>query len=415
MLTATPIKAQQPAETQSTKGVLDELCREGARQMLQAALQAEVRDYIESHGAEIGPDGRRLVIGNGYLPERELMTGLGPLKIRQPRVRDERPGKRFSSQILPPYLRRTPSIEALVPALYLKGISTGDFPAALEAILGPDAAGLSATSVVRLKKVWEEDYEQWRQRDLSNKHYVYVWADGIHFNVRLEDDRTCMLVLIGALEDGTKELIAVWDGFRESKDSWLDVLRDLRRRGLERPPKLAVGDGALGFWGALAEVFPKTRRQRCWVHKTANVLDKMPKRLHSRAKSMLHEMYLASTRKMALEAYDAFLDAYSAKYPKACDCLVKDFEDLFAFYDFPAEHWIHIRTTNPIESTFATVRLRTRRTKGCGSTKATLTMVFKLGIECEKKWRRLNGSARIAQVVEGRRFIDGVLEGEKAA
>ena len=379
------------------------------------AVESELREYLEAHACERDEAGRRLVVRNGYLPQREILTGAGPLDIKQPRVRDKRPGERFTSAILPSYMRRAPSIDALVPTLYLKGVSTGDFTEALSAILGESAAGLSATNVVRLKKVWEDEYREWSKRDLSGKHYVYVWADGIYFNVRLEDERLCMLVVIGALPDGTKELLAVREGFRESTSSWAGLLRDLKGQGLKKAPAVAVGDGALGFWAALRDVFPQTRRQRCWVHKTANILDKMPKSIQARAKMLIHEMYMSPTRADALAAYEQFLDAYKAKYPHATDCLEKDFDDLFTFYDFPAEHWLHLRTTNPIESTFATVRLRTRRTKGCGSTMATLTMTFKLAEQAQGHWRRLNGSNRIVQVVKGMRFVDGVLEGEKAA
>jgi len=415
MVTARMIETQSTIPAQEPRDVLDEICRQGARRMLQAALENEVSEYLAAHASRRDETGRQAVVRNGCLPEREMLTGVGPLAIRQPRVRHKSPGERFASRILPPYLRRLPSIDALIPALYLKGVSTGDFTEALTAILGEGAAGLSATNIVRLKKVWEEEYRDWSRRDLSDKHYVYLWADGIHFNVRLEDERICMLVVIGALPDGTKELVAIMDGFRESADSWAELLRDLKKRGLDKPPALAVGDGALGFWKALNQVFPQTRRQRCWVHKTANILDKMPKSVQPHAKMMIHEMYLAPTKEDALEAYEAFLANYKAKYPRACDCLEKDFDDLFAFYDFPAEHWQHLRTTNVIESTFATVRLRTRRTKGCGSTAATLSMTFKLGLEAQRHWRRLNGSKQIAKVVEGRRFVNGVLEGEKAA
>ena len=306
-------------------------------------------------------------------------------------------------------MRRVPSVDALIPALYLKGISTNNFGEALEAILGPNAAGLSATNIVRLKEGWQKDYEAWAKRDLSNKRYVYFWADGIHFNVRLDKDRPCMLVIMGALEDGTKELVAIYDGHRESKESWREVLGDLKTHGLGQAPKLAVGDGALGFWRALEEEFPETREQRCWVHKTANVLEKLPKRKQPRAKSLLHEMYLSATRKDALETYDRFIEEYEAKWPKAVECLRKDKDALFTFYDFPAEHWGHLRTTNPIESTFATVRHRTRQTKGCGSRLATLTMVFKLAREAEKHWRRLNGSQLISKLIEGIEFVDGVM------
>lgn len=390
--------------------VLDDLVREGARKMLQEAIEGEVTEYLGRHRAATDGSGRRLVVRNGYLPERDLITGAGPVRIRQPRVRDQREGCRFTSQILPPFLRRVPSVDALIPLLYLKGVSTGDFSEALEAILGPNAAGLSPTNIVRLKAGWQKDYEAWSRRDLSDKRYVYWWADGIYFNVRLESNRPCMLVLMGALADGSKELVALWDGERESKASWLQVLRELQRRGLKHAPKLAVGDGALGFWAALEEVFPDVREQRCWVHKTANVLDKLPKREQPDAKKLIHEMYLSSTRADAKKAYRDFVRQYQAKHPKAVECLAKDEDVLFTFYDFPAEHWLHLRTTNPIESTFATVRHRARQTKGCGSRLATLTMVFKLSREAERHWRRLNGHQHIAKVIAGVKFVDGELK-----
>jgi transposase-like protein len=388
---------------------LEELLRKGARDLLQQAVQNEVAEYLAKHGDLRDEHGHRLVVGNGSLPERELVTGIGKVRIRQPRVRDAREGERFTSRILPPYMRRVPSIDALIPALYLKGVSTGDFSEALEAILGPQAAGLSATNIVRLKEVWKQEYEQWRTRDLSKKRYVYVWADGIHFNVRLDDERTCILVLIGATQDGQKEILAVHDGYRESKLSWREMLRDLKARGLSHMPALAVGDGGLGFWAGLREEWPAAREQRCWVHKTANILDKMPRGVQSKAKRRIHDMYLAATKEQALKAYDEFLDLYEVKFPKACACLRDDKEVLFTFYDFPAEHWIHIRTTNPIESTFATVRHRTRRTKGCGSRTATLSMVFKLAIEAERHWRRLNKPQLILKLIEGARFVDGII------
>jgi len=395
-----------------SKASLEELVREGARRMLQEAMELEVREYIERHQEMRDGTSRRLVVRNGSLPEREILSGVGPLRIKQSRLRrDRREGQKFSSQILPPYMRRVPSIDALIPALYLKGISTGDFSEALSAILGENAAGLSPTNIVRLKRGWEEEYKEWSRRDFSDKRYVYFWADGIHFNVRLEPDRPCMLVIIGTLPDGTKELVAVQDGHRESKESWLEMLRDLKNRGLKEGPKLAVGDGALGFWRALEEVFPGTKHQRCWVHKTANVLDKLSKRVQPHAKTLLHEMYLAPTKQEALKAYDVFLKTYGAKYPKACECLRKDKEVLFTFYDFPAEHWNHIRSTNVIESAFATVRhpAKAGQTKGCGSRLATLTMVFKLATQAEKHWRRINGYQLISKVMQGVRFVDGQL------
>jgi putative transposase len=389
--------------------VLERVIREGARKMLQAALDNEVAEFLEKMKDQRTEEGLQAIVRNGRLPERDIQSGVGSLRIAQPRVRDRKSEVRFSSQILPPFMRRVPSVEALVPALYLKGISTNDFPEALAAILGPQAPGLSATNIVRLKETWQKDYEAWSRRDLRGKRYVYWWADGIYFNVRLEPDRPCLLVITGALEDGTKELVAVWDGHRESAASWKEVLNDLRSRGLTEGPQLAVGDGALGFWKTLEEESPKTRKQLCWVHKTANVLDKLPRSVQPYAKKMIHEMYLSPTKEKALVAYRRFLTEYSAKYPKATDCLKKNEKDLFTFYDFPAEHWMHIRTTNPIESTFATVRHRTRQTKGCGSRLATLMMVFKLATQAERHWRKLNGHHLLAHVIRGIVFNDGVL------
>lgn len=366
-----------------------------------------------------GDQDRRLVVRNGYLPARTIRTGVGPVEIQQPRVNDKRIDEdgrrmRFSSTILPPYLRRTRSIDELIPWLYLKGVSTGDFTDALKALLGPEApGGLSATNVVRLKACWQQEWTAWSKRSLEGKRYVYVWADGVHFNIRIEDpgnNKQCILVLMGATEEGKKELIAITDGYRESTQSWQELLLDVKRRGLSQAPKLATGDGALGFWAALEEIFPATRRQRCWVHKTANVLNKMPKSLQPKAKSMLQDIWMAETHEKANEAFDLFIETFAAKYPKAVECLVKDRDVLLTFYEFPAEHWAHLRTTNPIESTFATVRLRTARTKGCGSRTACLTMVFKL-VQCaEKNWRRLNGKELIPEVIRGVRFIDGVKE-----
>lgn len=397
-----------PAQaTMNCKADLEQLLRLGAQQMLEQAIKNEVAEYLQAHAAERDEHGRRLVVGNGRMPERSIMSPMGALKLRRPRIEDRRPDHKFVSQLLPPYMRRTPSLDALIPALYLRGISSGDFSEALAAILGPQAAGLSAGNIVRLKEIWQSEYQQWQQRDLSSKHYVYWWADGIYFNVRLSEERPCILVIMGALADGTKELVAVAQGQRESKLSWLEVMRDLKQRGLKAAPELAVGDGALGFWAAKEEEFPKTREQRCWVHKTLNVLDKLPKSVQPMAKRQLHEMYLAPSRRKALEAYEQFLKDFSTKYPKACECLKKDKEVLFTFHDLPAEHWVHLRTTNPIESTFATVRHRTRQTKGCGSAEATLAMVFQLVRVAEKNWRRLKGSELLVQVITGVKFADG--------
>jgi len=402
----------------STKDVMTEILRKGAQRMLTQAIQEEVDEWIDQRAELRDAAGRHQVVRNGHLPRRTITTGIGQVDVRQPRVRDRRPAdeaEKFTSKILPPYLRKTKSIEELIPWLYLKGISTGDFSEALGALLGQDAKGLSASTITRLKSVWEEEYRQWNQRSLVDREYVYVWADGVHFNVRLEEDRQCILVLMGATKDGKKELIAIADGYRESEQSWKALLLDVKSRGLKIDPRLATGDGALGFWKALAKVFPKTREQRCWVHKTANVLDKMPKRLQAEAKQKLHEIWMADTRENAYRAFDLFLATYEAKYPKACECLAKDRDVLLTFYDFPAEHWIHLRTTNPIESTFATVRLRTKRTKGSGTRTACLTMVFKLMQSAQKRWRTLNASERLPDVIQGIPFVDGVKQPKAAA
>ena len=392
---------------ESFNDVLGETLKEGARRLLQHAIENEVEEYLTRLKELKEDSGRRSIIRNGYLPERSIQTGIGQISIKQPRVRDKTNEFTFTSAILPPYLRRTPSIEAVIPALYLKGISTGNLQESLEAILGENAKGLSPTNIVRLKQAWEQEFNQWNQRDLSKKHYVYVWADGIYFNVRLQEDRPCLLVMIGALKDGSKEVIGIYDGHRESKLSWSEALHDLKRNGLSTPPSLAIGDGALGFWSALREVFPSTKAQRCWVHKTANVLDKMPKSVHANAKNIIYDMYRSPTKKKGVRALESFIELYGDKYPKACQCLQKDESVLFAFYDFPAIHWQHIRTTNPIESTFATVRHRTRQTKGCGSRKATLIMVFKLVQSAEKRWKKLRGYQLIEKVIAGVKFKDG--------
>jgi putative transposase len=386
--------------------------------MLAQAIEVEVAEWIESHNSLTDAEGRRQVVRNGYLPKRTITTGLGPIEVRQPRVHDRRPANEtepFSSKILPPYLRKTKSVEELIPWLYLKGVSTGDFSEALTALLGPDAPGLSATTVTRLKQGWEDECAAWSRRSLAGKEYVYIWADGVHFNIRLEEDRQCILVLMGATADGRKELIAISDGFRESEQSWKELLLDVKARGLAIAPKLATGDGALGFWKALKQVFTTTREQRCWVHKTANVLDKLPKRLQPAAKNKLHEIWMAEKRADADKAFDLFLATYEAKYPKATECLSKDRAELLAFYDFPAEHWIHVRTTNPIESTFATVRLRHRKTKGNGSRTACLAMVFKLMQSAAKRWRLLNGAKLLPDVIQGITFQDGIKSQKHAA
>jgi transposase-like protein len=404
-----------PFRATTAKDALTEVVRVGAQRMLTAALEAEVDTYIEGLKHVLDAKGHRLVVRNGHLPEREITTGIGPLEVRQPRVNDRRidedgARQRFTSSILPPYLRRTKSIDELVPWLFLKGVSSGAFSDALTSILGADAPGLSATNVVRLKQVWEKEFQEWSKRSLANKRYVYLWVDGVHFNVRLEGERACILVVIGATADGDKELLAVHDGVRESEQSWKEVLLDLKARGLEISPEVAVGDGALGFWKALPKVYPTTRTQRCWVHKTANVLNHFSRRMQPEVKQRLHDIWMAATKERAERAFDHFINVYQAKYPKAVDCLAKDRAALLCFYDFPAEHWQHLRTTNPIESTFATVRLRTARTKGCGSRIATLTMVFKLTHTAQRSWRKLNGHQLLTDVIRGVRFIDGIKE-----
>ena len=399
---------------------LDEIARRGAQEMLKDMLEAEVQHFIERNKDDVDDSGHRHVVRNGHLPERQVLTGVGPLNVAQPRVRDRRGTSHpdavsFSPRILPPYLRRSKNIDDLIPWLYLRGISTGDFSDALQALVGPEAKGLSANVVTRLLEGWKSEYEVWNRRDLSGKEYVYLWADGIHFNIRLEEDRQCILVLMGATKDGRKELVGILDGFRESEQSWRELLCDLKARGLKKAPKVAVGDGALGFWKALRKVFPKTRAQRCWVHKTANVLNKLPKSLQEKAKDDLHEIWMAETRENANAAFDTFVDKYGAKYPKAVGCLKKDRDVLLTFYDFPAEHWIHLRTTNPIESTFATVRLRHRRTKGNGNRTACLSMVFMLVCVAERKWRRLNRSEQLGKLLEGYKFVDGIMQEKDAA
>lgn len=409
--TATTLAFPEPTET------LHEVLRNGAKQLLAQAVEAEVATWIDDRATITDEAGRRQVVRNGYLPERKITTALGPIEVNQPRVRDRRGAdeqEKFTSKLLPPYLRKTKNVEELIPYLYLKGVSTGDFSDALASILGPDCPGLSASTVTRLKSVWEGEYEAWSKRSLEGKEYVYVWADGIHVNIRLEGSRQCLLVLMGATKEGKKELIAIQDGQRESAESWRELLLDVKRRGLAAEPKLAIGDGALGFWKALREVFPNTSEQRCWVHKTANVLDKLPKNKQPKAKGMIHDIWQAATREEAEQAMDAFAEDYQPKYSKAVASLVKDREELLAFYDFPAEHWCHLRTTNPIESTFATIRLRHRRTKGNGSRIASLTMMFKLAESAAKRWRALNGSQLLPDVLEGKPFPNG-LKPEPAA
>lgn len=405
---------QSPRPWQVTsQDLLTDLLRDGARTLLAQALDAEIAEHLERHADLLDAQGRRHIVRNGAMPERTILTGIGPVPVRQPRVADRRPaGERepFHSKLLPPYLRRSKSLDALLPWLYLKGLSTGDFPEALAALVGADAQGLSANTIQRLKETWQEEYADWNKRDLTGKRYVYLWVDGVYFNVRLSDERPCILVVMGATALGKKELVAIHDGERESELSWLEVLNDLKRRGLKNGPDLAIGDGALGFWAALPKAFAKCRAQRCWVHKTRNVLDYLPKKVQPSAKEALQQIWMAKSRQDADTAFDAFIATYEDKYPKAAECLKKDRAVLLTFYDFPAQHWLHIRTTNPIESTFATVRLRTRKTKGCGTRSATLSMVFKLGQAAEKGWNKLRGAELLEAVLRGVKFIDGVAE-----
>lgn len=409
---------EKPSEEhQELRSTLDEVLQRGALKMLQQALEAEVEDYIARHRDAREEDGRAQVVRNGKAATRQLVTGSGTLAVRAPRVNDRRVDaagerQRFTSEILPSYMRRAPKVTEVLPILYLRGLSTGDFKAALPVLLGEEATGLSPTTITRLTATWEAEYQTWRTRSLAESDFVYVWVDGVHFRVRLEEDRLCTLVMIGVRPDGTKELVAVEDGYRESADSWATVLRDLKRRGL-RAPVVAVGDGALGFWAALGAVWPETREQRCWVHRLANILDKLPKRLQPKAKQALHAIMEAPTRAEAEAGIDAFVAEYDAKYPKAVAALRRDQAQLLTFYECPAEHWRHLRTTNIIESPFATVRLRQRVTKGAGSRTKALMMAFKLLAMAEERWRKVNGAELLPLVRAGIRFVDGVQETAK--
>jgi len=396
-------------QTSEIKRSLDDLAREGARRMILAALELEVDEYVQQLRHLRDELGHAMVVRNGHAQERTVQLGAGPVKVKAPRVNDRRPDQRFASNILPPYMRRSPRLEEALPVLYLRGLSTGDFSEALAALLGQEVAGFSATTITRLLKVWQEEYQTWRKRSLAGKEYVYIWADGVHFNIRLEEDRLACLAIIGVLPDGRKEVIALEDGYRESTESWASVLRDLKRRGMV-VPMLAIGDGNLGFWAALRDVYPETREQRCWKHKIANVLDKLPKRLQARAKDMLHEIMYAPDRQTALEELALFSKEYGARYPKAVETLTKDRDRLLTFFDFPAEHWIHLRTTNPIESTFSTVKARTKKTKGAGSRRAGLAMAFKLLLAAEERWRRVNAPHLVALLKAGVEFPNGEAE-----
>ena len=399
---------------------LTEVIQAGAKELLRAAIQAEVSVFIAEHAHLTDEEGRKRLVRHGFLPEREMLTGIGAVSVQVPRVRDRGRNEdgskvKFRSSLIPPYLRKAKSVEELLPWLYLKGILTGDFTEALASLLGPDAEGLSSSTIARLKTSWWEEYEIWRKRDLRGKRYVYIWADGVYFTPRLDDNRQCMLVIIGADEYGEKDVLAIADGFRENTDSWRDLLNSLKKRGLTVPPELAIGDGALGFWTALRDVFPETREQRCWVHKTQNVTGALPKSMREKAKSDLQDIWMAETKKEANAAFDLFVDTYGVKYEKAVGKLLKDRDELLAFYDFPAEHWKHIRTTNPIESVFATVRNRTRKTKGCLNRKTALAMVFRLMMSAKKKWRKISAPNRLPEVIQGVAFKDGIKQSQIAA
>lgn len=409
---------QLPDPSEFSPDPITDIIRGGARKLIQQAIEAELATLLAAHAGERTEDGHARLVRHGYLPERDVLTGVGPVPVKVPRVRDRAAGEdkiTFVPRILPRYLRKTTSVEELLPWLYLKGVSSGDFREALAALLGPEAKGLSATTISRLKGDWWADYEAWQKRDLSTRRFLYVWADGVYFKPRMAEEKQCVLVVVGADEYGHKELLGMTDGYRESTQSWRELLLDLKRQGLKQDPKLAIGDGALGFWAALREVFATTREQRCWVHKTMNVLNAMPKSVQPKAKGHLHDIWQAETRKDADAAFGFFVETYGAKYDKAVAKLTRDREALLTFYDFPAEHWKHIRTTNPIESTFATVRHRTRRTKGCLSRKTGLAMAFKLMMSAQAKWRKLDGRNRLPEIIQGVAFQDGLRQFPAAA
>jgi len=400
------VQFRKPEEV---RDALHALLREGAQGLIAQAVQVELEEFLLQFAGQRDARGQLAVVRNGFHPERSILTGIGPVRVRVPKVRSRTDaGAVFRSSLVPPYVRRARSVEAVLPWLYLHGISTGDMWQALSALVGPEAAGLSAAVVSRLKSRWAEEYRAWRRAPLSKDRWVYLWADGIYSGLRAEDERLCALVVIGVNERGEKHFLAIEDGVRESKQSWRELLLDLKERGLAIPPKLAVGDGALGFWAALEEIYPETRQQRCWVHKVANVLNYLPKAVQPRAKAALQEIWMAETQAAAIAAFDQFVRAYGAKYPKAVECLIKDRAALFAFFEFPAEHWIHIRSTNVIESTFATIRHRTERTKGCLTRAGMLAMMFKLAMSAEHGWRRLRGFEILAKVIRGVKFRDGV-------
>jgi len=398
-----------PLRQPEGQDLLSTMLREGAQRLIVEALQVEFEEFLSQFVGQRDEHERAAVVRNGFQPQRELLTGLGPVSVRVPKARSRTSQSVvFRSALVPPYVRRAKSVDAALPWLYLHGVSTGDMREALSALVGPEAKGLSAPVVARLKRRWSQEYRTWRQSSLGKERWVYLWADGIYSGVRADEERLCALVVIGVNERGHKRFLAIEDGMRESKMSWADLLRDLKKRGLVVPPKLAVGDGALGFWAALEEIFPATRQQRCWVHKTANVLNYLPKSAQAKAKAGLHEIWMAETKQQANLAFDRFVTNYGAKYPKASECLAKDRAALLAFYDFPAEHWIHIRSSNVIESSFASVRHRTDRTKGCLTRDGMLAMIYKLGLCAERSWRRLRGFEWLAKVVDGVKFRDGI-------
>ena len=402
------VEFKTPETEETFSDALSELLRRGARQIIAQAVEAELSEFLGQYRGLKDERGRQAVVRNGYLPERTITTGVGEVAIQVPKVRDRSSsGIKFTSQLLPPYLKRSRSVEEVLPWLYLKGVSTGDFGEALAALLGPEAKGLSSATISRLKSKWGSEHQDWQGRSLKHKRYVYVWADGIYFNIRA-DERQCILVMIGVSDSGHKELLGIEAGYRESELSWKSLLLKLKDQGLANDPQLAIGDGALGFWKALPQVWPTTQKQRCWVHKTANVINKLPKKLQPQAKSALWEIYRAETKTDANQAFNRFLKTYQVKYPEATDCLAKDRDVLLRFYDFPAEHWKHIRSTNPIESTFATVRLRTDQTRGAVSKGTVLPLVFKLVQSAQKRWLRIRGFKRLGDVIEGVQFKDGL-------
>jgi len=392
---------------------LTELLRDGARQLIAGAIEAELVEMLQGYDDQMTSEGGQGVVRNGYQPERQILTGIGEVEVRTPKVRSrEGDPVSFQSSLVPPYIRKTATVEAAIPWLYLKGISTGQMQSALEALVGPQARGLSANVVGRLKRKWEAEYKDWCQRSVEDE-WVYIWADGIYSGLRGDEGRLCALVMIGVNSRGQKHFLAIEDGVRESKQSWRELLLSLKQRGLGQPPKLAIGDGALGFWAALEEVYPETQVQRCWMHKTGNVLNYLPKSVQAKAKQGLQEIWMAEGRAEAEFAFDAFLERFEAKYPKATECLAKDRDEMLSFYDFPAQHWIHIRTTNVIESSFATIRHRTKKAKGCVTRMTMLTMIYKVGLCAEGSWRKLRGFRHLTKVFEGVKFKDGIEQTEE--